>query len=1000
MARKRNSISTKPQGSHSTTKADSPSASLSSNEDTAEFRPLFDKLFEGSVNQKVDPFCCIPFANIREVTESGVQRLMSLFDDRYEHVDQTPSSGLALGSDIPIVVKMEGSLMNYVHKYLADQGKSKEEVKSIIVSHEHWYGIVDGLHHNCAVRRLKESNERWESVLWYVTVIRGGNTLEEYERLARFQNHRHSEKYFIEVTFYDQLHNLKKDFERLQSVKRSVTQKEVAQSYFGFKHVNRTMTMLASVAIRLSSEVVKELGKIMNSMHPNIYLKNEAINSSGAKTEQEVMASQDCRIYRSFLRLNSLYSSKSFMNHNARNGIEAQINALHRLKDVCSLNDFTTVQHETVTEQYKLANEALQEEKKFLNYLEMDKWPNGMENIRNNLLRTTSMDDEITLNRGNDQSILDSLHSALQRMDPQLAAGQDEKLRHKTESLDNNKSCTQSTSPDPPSAPSVNPSNEGEEDKEPTPSRDELEKVMLEEDRSRLRSKGITCYNMSHEEYVKTEWKENDEKMDLVMSEPPSSPSRSPIHSSRSTAKVSEEMSLEEVKNLPKILKRVLKVGGYVVLVMRFYSFMEWYEAFYSAGYEVMSAPYILAFDSKTIQLRRTKIFPMLGYKVALVAQLPSGNRESFEPNFDTPFNLVNCSNSRRCGVMYNISDPKSKLYKPETRVPFHPEELSPFMLSELIDLFTPQNGRVLDPFAGTMTSAIAAMQTGRTCICVERNDLCYNESFNRLRSYLPSSTNIINLDPASLLNKKKASNNLTNDINDVSSLTTKETPDSRMQLTTDSDTISTSTPPGLEDGNQNDAQLLLNVSNNGQSCSVPAVFEDKEFFGEDIQKDTVECPSLKRPLPRQDFYINSSPQRYRYSFINNKGIEQSKWYKNKRVMAPNQSHKSNSTNNVVLLVDKEPVGFASLQQPASLQDGNAEVPSYVTRLHNHELSKWQTGDQKLVVIVNTTIHDSCKNVKNPYALNIGIEEPPETLGDMFKSGLYPWDLKMLQEQT
>ena len=81
------------------------------------FMPLFNNLMDGSMDKHVDPFRCIPLANVRAVTESGVQRLVALFDDNYIHEDGTPSTGLALGSNLPIVVQLTGSLLTYVRQY-------------------------------------------------------------------------------------------------------------------------------------------------------------------------------------------------------------------------------------------------------------------------------------------------------------------------------------------------------------------------------------------------------------------------------------------------------------------------------------------------------------------------------------------------------------------------------------------------------------------------------------------------------------------------------------------------------------------------------------------------------------------------------------------------------------------------------------------------------------------------------------------------------------------
>ena len=90
---------------------------------------------------------------------------------------------------------------------------------------------------------------------------------------------------------------------------------------------------------------------------------------------------------------------------------------------------------------------------------------------------------------------------------------------------------------------------------------------------------------------MKNEWSPDDDKADLVISQPPTSPSRSPVHSVRST-RVSEEISVEEVKSFPQTIKRTLKPNAYVIIIVPFYAFFEWYSSFYEAGYEIMPHPY------------------------------------------------------------------------------------------------------------------------------------------------------------------------------------------------------------------------------------------------------------------------------------------------------------------------------------------------------------------------------------------------------------------------
>ena len=397
------------------------------------------------------------------------------------------------------------------------------------------------------------------------------------------------------------------------------------------------------------------------------------------------------------------------MNHkSSENGFDAHINALHRLKDIYVTTGFPTLNGADLNEQYKLAVEALAEEKKFLRYLESDAWPDRMQTIRHNLLRTTTLDDEIKLNRGNDLTILVSLRSTMLRIDPVLVDRQDQRLQEKQKSA----SSQDQTEQDDQQQQDLENKDDSHQTSETTPSytAEDIEKMNLEEDRCRLKSKGIECFNMQWEQYLKSEHKETDKKVDLLISQPPSAPSRSIIHSIRNRVKNKEEISQEEVKLLPKSLKRILKPGGYVIMMIPFFSFMEWYDAFYSEGYEIFEEPYVLSYNTNTIQTRHPPNFPQKTHETVLIARLHTSKEQSFSPDFDSDFSLVQCSNSRNSSVMSNISKPKSLLYKKGTKIPFHPNELSPFMLSELIDLFTPQCGTVLDLYAGTMTTAIAAM--------------------------------------------------------------------------------------------------------------------------------------------------------------------------------------------------------------------------------------------------------------------------------------------------
>ena len=145
------------------------------------------------------------------------------------------------------------------------------------------------------------------------------------------------------------------------------------------------------------------------------------------------MTVKDCRVYRNFVKLNSLYGSKHFMNAGDTFGEEVQINCLYRIKEICEMNSYKTVQHDEVSKQSKLAMDALLEEKKFLEYLDCKSWPVGLETVRINLLRSTVLDKEVEENRGNDSVILECLRDLLYAVDRRYALDREKAWTEKHE---------------------------------------------------------------------------------------------------------------------------------------------------------------------------------------------------------------------------------------------------------------------------------------------------------------------------------------------------------------------------------------------------------------------------------------------------------------------------------------------------------------------------------------------------------------------------------------
>lgn len=64
-----------------------------------------------------------------------------------------------------------------------------------------------------------------------------------------------------------------------------------------------------------------------------------------------------------------------------------------------------------------------------------------------------------------------------------------------------------------------------------------------------------------------------------------------------------------------------------------------------------------------------------------------------------------------------------------------HPAAFPAELPSFFINLLVPEDGLVVDPFAGSGTTGLATMAAGRSCVLIDNNFQYYQEALNRLRS-------------------------------------------------------------------------------------------------------------------------------------------------------------------------------------------------------------------------------------------------------------------------
>ena len=86
--------------------------------------------------------------------------------------------------------------------------------------------------------------------------------------------------------------------------------------------------------------------------------------------------------------------------------------------------------------------------------------------------------------------------------------------------------------------------------------------------------------------------------------------------------------------------------------------------------------------------------------------------------------------------IIVPIVGGKERLRHPNRNGALHPTQ-KPLKVMELfIKYWTNEGDKILDPFAGTATTLIAAHKLNRHCIGIEKNDLYYKEALKRIEEY------------------------------------------------------------------------------------------------------------------------------------------------------------------------------------------------------------------------------------------------------------------------
>ncbi|QFT92061.1 Modification methylase DpnIIB [Roseovarius sp. THAF9] len=209
--------------------------------------------------------------------------------------------------------------------------------------------------------------------------------------------------------------------------------------------------------------------------------------------------------------------------------------------------------------------------------------------------------------------------------------------------------------------------------------------------------------------------------IDLVMTDPPYIISKDSGFSKGGDGKFNnystdygawdrDEFSIEDLEGIIGQMKRVLKPGGTALIFFDIWKLSTLWDMLEGQGFEGIDVVEWQKTNPVPINSRHN--FLTNAREMALVAHKPGG-----KPRIE---------DAREFGVYpYPIHHGKDR---------FHPTQKSLPLFEELIGVYAPEVGTVLDCFSGSATTGVAALNTGRAYIGCEPDPEYFEKSVERLK--------------------------------------------------------------------------------------------------------------------------------------------------------------------------------------------------------------------------------------------------------------------------
>ena len=917
-------------------------------------------------NVRIDS--CVPLLPSRSISASGVKRLKSHILNVWLDTGKK-QSGFVETSSTVIVMPLEKGDTSFLTQYDEQRRRDGRASISSDSMNADWYGIIDGCHRHAAFMDIRdEFGGSWTDFMMKVTCLKRRISLSKCKQIQRAHHQLLDDAFRIETTMFDLLSGLRKIYDRLYNEQAlhhrgskpiEVKHQTVAELYDGVPHVKMDFTRQAvSVASRISLEALHAIGDVVNEERPRLCLQDPMVNTDGVQDEELIMKQFDCRVFRGFVKWTALRASTTFMNGVSKGQVEAQVNTIYRVRSWVAANNFRSAQACEVSRQFGLALLAQKESEKFLAYTGRSECPESMSMMRDDLFQSTKYDSFLETNRGNDIDMITPIIDCFSKIFPReyeaieatrssketSAQARDEDISdidtsplyddevHSPRHHDDEVDCLKQT----------------EKNKE--------EEFLLQQSVRHCESAdtillecGISLFNKTWPRYMRDDCNEEHHIVDLILTQ-------APVHlkkCSQKSASNMDDFSTSEKEDFAKAAKRCLRVGGYIFMVVTSDSFISWKASFQSVGLQVMCSPFVIVYDQGTLPDRRSVDFPKSDASFAVLARLPGKNSSGFKPRFESVHREEPFQGSPGFSSIRNVPRCVHKLRRLNGMMPLRSTELDVKLVASIMDLFAPDGGHVLDPFGGAFEVALAALQTRRKCIAIEKDIECFMHAISRIRISVTPHATLQDMSKFMHMYRKQSEFSLA-----FQNIDDKELQQQDSEVAETDEAISNS-QSDCEHAPRDPGKSILSDDEDGLCTPTSVEIEHTPTL-------------LNLSTTIGDAFVPSRTKRIKLS-------------------ANVSTKKTLPGCAVQLLASGQLVGEATVLQ-AAMDAGGLE---FVTHLHGTSLANYSKPGQDLIVITDLHIFQSSKKARYPYHCP-GPEGSPCHLDDMHRHGLYAWDLNSM----